>query len=251
MTKFNAKKIKNEIINWIKNWFSENGDGCNCVCGISGGKDSSVVAALCVEALGKDRVIGVLMPCGEQPDIDMSKKLVDHLGIKSYEININDSFQGILRQMAMNKNNINPSLQTMYNLQPRLRMSALYAVSQSINGRVVGTSNASEVYIGWETRLGDSVADLEPIISLTATEVVELGRELNLPEELIMKTPSDGLTGITDEVNFGFSYLELDSYIRDGIIDNIDHQIMIEEMHYKNLFKQQPIPCFEYNLEEV
>lgn len=238
------KKIKQECINWIKEWFEENGNDCNCVCGISGGKDSSVVAALCVEALGKDRVIGVLMPCGIQTDIDMSKKLINYLGIKSYEININDSFQGTLRQMTMNKNNIKPSIQTIYNLQPRLRMASLYAVSQSVNGRVAGTSNASEVYIGWETRWGDSVADFEPIINLTASEVVELGRELGLPEELVIKVPSDGLTGNSDEDNFGFTYSELDSYIRYGFIDDVDHQRKIEEMHYKNIFKQQPIPSF-------
>ncbi|WP_346961378.1 NAD(+) synthase [Clostridium sp.] len=249
MIKIDIKEVKGQIIKFIKDWFEDNGDGCNAVVGISGGKDSSVVAALCVEALGRDRVIGVLMPCGEQSDIDMSKKLVNYLGIKSYEININDSFQGTLRQMTMNKNNIKPSIQTIYNLQPRLRMASLYAVSQSVNGRVAGTSNASEVYIGWETRWGDSVADFEPIINLTASEVVELGRELGLPEELVIKVPSDGLTGKSDEDNFGFTYSELDSYIRHGFIEDIDHKRKIEEMHYKNIFKQQPIPFF--NITEL
>lgn len=241
MKMFNAEKVKNELVKWIRDWFDKNGKDCNVVCGISGGKDSSVVAALCVEALGKDRVIGVKMPCGEQPDIDDSNKLIQHLGIKSYTINIWDAVTGIDNQFPTD---IEISKQTTINLPPRIRMATLYAISQSINGRVACTDNLSESYIGYSTRWGDNVGDFCPLANLTSEEVVAIGDALGLPYELTHKVPSDGLCGKTDEDRFGFTYEVLNKYIRTGICEDEEIKKKIDEMHQRNLFKQQPIPSF-------
>lgn len=242
--KFNAKKTREDIVSWLRNWFFENGKDCNAVIGISGGCDSSVVAALCVEALGKERVFGVLMPNGTQNDISDSYKLVEHLGIDYTTINIRDAFMAIKHEVRPALND-KWSTQTSINLAPRLRMATLYAVSQSINGRVSNNSNLSERWLGYYTRWADNVGDFSPLGNLTKTEVIELGKELGLPEDLVNKVPSDGLCGKTDEDNFGFTYEVLDRYIRTGEIDDEETKRKIDEMHQKNLFKLQPMPCFE------
>ena len=226
MYNFNAEKEKNECVQWIRDFFEENGKGCNAVLGISGGKDSSIVAALCVEALGKDRVIGVLMPNGEQADIDMAKLLVDTLGIKHYIVNIKDAVQGVINSVPFEL-----SEQSMINLPPRIRMSTLYAVSQSNNGRVANTCNLSEDWVGYSTRYGDSVGDFSPCSNLTVREMKEIGRLCGLPDVLIDKVPSDGLCGKTDEDNLGFTYAELDRYIREGVIDNPESKAKIDRLH--------------------
>ncbi|MBQ7774431.1 MAG: NAD(+) synthase [Lachnospiraceae bacterium] len=241
MYSFDVKEMTAKCIQWIRDWFEENGKGCNAIVGISGGKDSSVVAALCVEALGKDRVVGVLMPCGEQADIDMAQKLVNHLGIKSYEINIANAVNGLLGELK----DIQVSEQTRINLPPRIRMATLYAVGQSMNGRVANTCNLSEDWVGYSTRYGDSVGDFSPLSRLTVTEVKAIGRELNLPIDLVDKVPSDGLTGKTDEDNLGFSYEMLDRYIREGVCEDEAKRALIDEKHRKNLFKLELMPCFE------
>ena len=239
---FDAKKVKDECIKWIQDFFEKNGKDCNAVIGISGGKDSSVAAALCVEALGKDRVIGVLMPQGEQHDIDMAYLLVNHLGIKHYVVNIKDAVDGLLNNFP---NEIEPTPQTVQNIPPRIRMSTLYAVSQSVNGRVCNTCNLSEDWVGYSTRYGDSVGDFSPMSYLTVTEVKEIGYLLGLPKELVDKTPIDGLCGKTDEENLGFTYAELDRYIRDGIIDDEAKKAMIDTRHKNNLFKLELMPAFK------
>ena len=236
---FNAEKVKNECVEWIRDFFENNGKGCNAVVGISGGKDSSIVAALCVEALGQDRVIGVLMPNGEQADIDMAKLLVEHLGIRHYIINIKEAFDGIVNAMPFEL-----SEQSRVNLAPRIRMSTLYAVSQSHNGRVANTCNLSEDWVGYATRYGDSVGDFSPCSHLTVDEVKQIGRLLGLPDALIDKAPSDGLCGKTDEDNLGFTYAELDRYIREGVIDNPESKAKIDRLHKLNLFKLQLMPAF-------
>lgn len=240
---FDVKKVKNEIVEWIRNWFEQNGKDCMAVVGISGGVDSSVVTALCVKALGKDRVFGIKMPCGEQPDIEYANMLIKYLEIKSYTMNIWDAVIGIDNQFPTD---IEVSKQTTINLPPRIRMAALYAISQSLNGRVVNTCNMSESYVGFDTRYGDSAGDLSPLANLTKTEVIALTKELGLPDELVHKTPQDGLTGLTDEQSFGFSYAELDAYIRDGIEPSEEVKAKIDSMHEKNLFKLQPMPSFVY-----
>ena len=239
---FDAIKVKNSCVEWIKQFFKENGSDCNAVIGISGGKDSSVAAALCVEALGKDRVIGVLIPCGVQGDIDCAYKLCNHLGIKYYEVNIKDCIDGLKSSFPKE---LELSRQSDINLPPRIRMSTLYAVSQSVNGRVVNTCNLSEDWVGYSTRYGDAAGDFSPLSNLTVTEVKEIGKILGLPEDLVDKVPIDGLCGKTDEENLGFTYAELDVYIRTGKMDDKQKKEKIDSMHQRNLFKLQMMPSFK------
>ena len=240
---FDALKVKNECVEWIKNFFEENGKGCNAVIGISGGKDSSVAAALCVEALGKDRVLGVLMPCGVQADIDCAYKLVEFLGIKRFEINIKDALDGLVSAVPFEL-----SSQSKINLPPRIRMSTLYAVSQSNNGRVVNTCNLSEDWVGYSTRYGDAAGDFSPLSNLTVTEIKQIGKLLGLPDNLVDKVPIDGLCGKTDEENLGFTYAELDIYIRTGKIEDKDKKEKIDKLHKNNLFKLQLMPSYKPNI---
>jgi len=239
---FNAEKVKNECVEWIRDFFSKNGPACNAVVGISGGKDSSIVAALCVEALGKDRVIGVLMPQGEQHDIDMAYLLVNHLGIRHFVVNVKDAIDGIVKNLPTD---IEITPQTLQNLPPRIRMSTLYAVSQSLNGRVANTCNLSEDWVGYSTRYGDSVGDFSPVSHLTVTEIKQIGYLLGLPRELVDKTPIDGLCGKSDEENLGFTYAELDVYIRTGKIEDQTKRELIDKKHKANLFKLELMPSFK------
>ncbi len=197
-----TKKIIEQACEWIVDFFEHNGKGCNAVLGISGGKDSSVAAALCVKAL----------------------------------------FDGIVsaipKELALTE-------QARVNLAPRLRMSTLYAVSQCCNGRVVNTCNLSEDWVGYSTRYGDSVGDFSPLSHLTVTEVKQIGRELGLPNELVDKAPSDGLSGKTDEDNLGFTYDVLDKYIRTGVCEDEATKALIDRKHEMNLFKLQLMPSFE------
>ena len=241
---FDAVKVKDSCVAWIREFFRENGPGCNAVIGISGGKDSSVAAALCVEALGKDRVIGVLMPMGIQPDIDAAYKLVNHLGIRHYEINIQSGMQGITGAMPLEL-----TTQAKTNLPPRLRMATVYAVSQSLNGRVVNTCNLSEDWVGYSTRYGDAAGDFSPLCNLTVTEVKAIGHVLGLPADLVEKTPIDGLCGKTDEENLGFTYAELDVYIRTGVIEDQAKKENIDRRHKANLFKLALMPSFDPKIQ--
>jgi NAD+ synthase len=239
---FNAEQTTAQAVQWIRDWFEKNGKGCNAVLGISGGKDSSIAAALCVEALGKERVIGVLMPNGEQSDIDCSYQLVKHLGIEHYLVNIKDAFDGVLNNFP---EGLPVSEQTRVNLAPRIRMTTLYAISQSRNGRVVNTCNGSENYVGYSTRFGDDAGDFSPLGKLTVEEVLEIGFLLDLPENLVKKVPSDGLCGKTDEDNLGFTYAALDKYIRTGVCENAAYKERIDKLHKQNLFKLETIATFE------
>ena len=241
MAVFNAIEVKNKCVDWIREFFEKNGKDCNAVVGISGGKDSSIVAALCVEALGKDRVIGVLMPNGEQSDISYSYFLCGNLGIKFVTVPIEDAVNGVLDAM---KENIDISDQTLINLPARIRMSTLYAVSQSMNGRVANTCNLSEDWVGYSTRYGDAAGDFSPLSNLTVTEIKQIGRVLGLPDELIDKARTDGLCGKTDEDNLGFTYEVLDKYIRTSEIEDEEVKKRIDTMHEKNLFKLQLMPSF-------
>jgi NAD+ synthase len=242
MKEFDVKDVIEQACDWIVDFFEKNGKGCNAVLGISGGKDSSVAAALCVKALGKDRVIGVLMPNGVQSDIADAQKLVAHLGIKSYTVNIKEGFDGIVGAITKD---LELTEQARVNLAPRLRMSTVYAVSQCCNGRVVNTCNLSEDWVGYSTRYGDSVGDFSPLSHLTVTEVKQIGKELGLPIDLVEKVPSDGLSGKTDEDNLGFTYAVLDKYIRTGICEDEKTKALIDRKHKMNLFKLQLMPSFE------
>lgn len=247
---FNAVEAKDRIVEWIRNWFAANApEGALAVVGISGGKDSSVCAALCVEALGHDRVYGILMPNGEQPDIMYSIDLVRHLNLKNICHNIKDEYDDIHREVWINlyeKETKIPSAQTKINLAPRLRMAVLYAYSQSLNGRVCCTDNLSESYVGYSTQWGDNVGDFCPIKNYTSDEVIAIGRALRLPEELLVKAPSDGLCGKTDEDNLGFTYRTLNEYIRLGQIEDAAAKEKIDHLHNINAFKRQPIAAFVY-----
>ena len=240
---FQVEKVTAEIIQWIRDWFEENGKGCNAVIGISGGKDSSIVAALCVEALGKDRVIGILMPNGEQCDIADSRQLVEHLGITNYTSNIKDAYDNTLA--SIKAAGLEPSNQAIINLAPRLRMTTLYAFSQTLNGRVVNTCNLSEDWIGYSTRYGDSAGDFGPIAGITVEEVLQVGEYLGLPENLVRKVPSDGLSGMSDEDKIGFTYAVLDKYIRTGVCEDEETKAKIDRMNRMNAFKLKPLPFYK------
>ena len=239
---FDAKRVKEACVAWIRDFFEKNGKDCNAIVGISGGKDSSIAAALCVEALGRDRVIGVLMPQGQQHDIDKAYLLVHHLGIRHYEVNVGGAIDTILSSMPKD---LALTAQTVQNVPPRVRMTTLYAISQSCNGRVCNTCNLSEDWVGYSTRYGDSVGDFSPMSNLTVTEVKEIGHLLGLPCELVEKVPIDGLCGKTDEENLGFTYAELDVYIRTGVMEDAAKKEMIDRRHRANLFKLQLMPAFD------
>lgn len=257
MYKFDVAKETENLIKWIRDWFDKNGEDCNAVLGISGGKDSSVVAALCVEALGKNRVIGVLMPNGHQSDITDAYKLCELLNIKSIEVNIKETVDsvydairyGVYDDTRQGFDELNISVQSRINLPPRIRMATLYAISQSVNGRVANTCNLSETLLSWETRWGDAVGDFAPISDLTVEEVKAVGYELGLPRELIEKIPSDGLCGSTDEDALGFKYSVIDKYIRTGEIDDKDVKKKIDNRVEKYRFKRMPIPYYKTNME--
>ena len=239
---FDVKTVTKDCVEWIRNFFEENGVSCNAVIGISGGKDSSVTAALCVEALGKERVIGVLMPSGEQSDISFSYDLVNHLDIRYYVVNIGSTVEAVKSAVP-----IELSEQAKTNLPARIRMSTLYAVSQSCNGRVANTCNLSEDWVGYATRYGDGAGDFGPISKLTVREVKEIGRLLGLPDELVYKIPDDGLSGMSDEDKLGFTYNTLDRYIRTGEIDDPEDKAKIDRLHKMNLFKLKMMPAYEHD----
>ena len=246
-------KTKNEIVKWIRDYFEENGKGCKAVIGISGGKDSSIAAALCAEALGKDRVVGVLMPNGVQSDISDSVQLVEFLGIPYVELNIGGAFQAMKEMLTGSEKLLALSgtdgitRDTEINLPPRLRMSTLYAVGQMLPGgaRVVNTCNASEDYVGYSTKYGDAAGDISPLSDLTVTEVIAIGDELGVPYELTHKVPIDGLCGKTDEDNLGFTYAELDKYVLTGECEDEAIKAKIDRLHRINLHKLRLMPAFE------
>lgn len=286
---FDVAVVKHGCIKWIQDWFEKNAPkDSKAIIGISGGKDSSVVAALCVAALGKERVIGVLMPyisgfmrndandaIGEllnhKKSLGLKKngqelfatidkhnssiqalndgyKLCAYLGIEHIVVNIYDAVQAISRSVDDRYPLTN---QAKINLQPRVRMATLYTVSQSVNGRVANTSNLSEIYLGYGTRWGDTVGDFAPLANLTCTEVRKLGQSLGLPKFFVNRTPDDGLCGHSDEDSFGFTYAELDQYIRYGVngdSDLLEDTVqLINDRHHISEFKRQPIASFPLN----
>ena len=242
MKEIDFKQVKDECIKWIRNWFEINGKGCNAVLGLSGGKDSTIVAKLCVEAIGKDRVIGVAMPDTLQ-GLNEANKIAEYLGIKFICAPI-DRITNEYKNVFIGTE---ASTQTLQNIPPRVRMTMLYAIAQTYNGRVIGTCNLSENYIGYFTAWGDGVSDCEPLANLTVTEVRALGHELGLPNEWVDKTPDDGLPHSSpDEVKFGFTYAVLDKYIREGECDDEDIKRKILERHNKNLFKMKRLALPSY-----
>lgn len=262
---FDASGKIEEITAWIREWFDENGPKASAVVGISGGKDSTIVAALLTRALGKERVVGVLMPDGEQKDIDDSKKVVELLEIKNYVVNIHPAVAGLYEAIGNakvtdpfssedektgedSKNAL--SKDSMINTPPRIRMATLYAIAQSLpnGGRVANTCNRSEDYVGYSTKYGDAAGDFSPCSDFTVTEMRLIGDALGLPAELIHKTPSDGLSGMSDEDKLGFTYDELDRYIFTGVLEDEDKKKKIDHLHAINLHKLRLMPMYKNNL---
>lgn len=229
-----------KIIDWIKEYFIKNRPECKAVIGISGGKDSTVAAALLCKALGPNRVIAVQMPQGFQYDIDVSNEVIDYLEItEHYNINIGSACQEIFLSLP---NDIRIQPQVTSNVPARVRMNILYAIAASRHGRVVNTCNRSEDYVGYSTKFGDAAGDFSILSNYTATEVKEIGIELGLPKNFIEKPPEDGLSGLTDEENLGFSYDVLDNFLLNGITPPYEIYKNIEQRHKRNLHKISPMP---------
>ena len=254
---FDARNATNACVRWIYDWFHENGKGCNAVVGISGGKDSTVVAALCARALGPEHVMGVMLPNGIQPDINDSKEAINFLCINGIEMDISPvigTMKSAMTALATERRiytGMLPELtrQAEENLPPRIRMSALYMVAQSCNGRVSNNCNYSENWIGYSTIYGDTAGDFSPISCFTVGEGIEIGRQLGIPEHLLIKPPADGLCGKTDEANLGFTYAVLDRYLRTGEIEDLKIKKMIDMRHEKNKFKHMPMAAFRWDAQ--
>jgi NAD+ synthase len=245
MSRFNAKLEIENIVAWIQDWFEKSGPKASAVIGISGGKDSTIVAALLVKALGKERVVGVMMPNGEQKDISDSQKVVEFLGIRNYTVNIAEAFEGEMN--ALKAAGVEPGKDAIINTPPRLRMTTLYAIAQSLpnGGRVTNTCNKSEDYVGYSTKYGDAAGDFSPCADFLVTEMLQIGDALGLPSELIHKTPSDGLSGMSDEDKLGFTYAMLDNYVMTGICEDQATKEKIDRLHVINLHKLKTIPTYK------
>lgn len=238
---FNAEKECENIINWIREYFKNQPSAKGAIIGISGGKDSFVTAKLLAEALGKERVFGVLMPNGEQKDISDSLRIVDILEINHKIVNIEKAYNGLLEGIADEKLSIDAKI----NIPPRLRMTTLYAIGTSMNYRVCGTGNKSEGFVGYTTKWGDNAFDFNPIGDLTTEEVVSVGDFLGLPYELVHKTPSDGLSGKSDEEKLGFSYKQINEYIENGSCGDKEIDEKIRLKHEYNKHKRNLPPKYE------
>lgn len=240
------------LVKWIRTQVPEGG---KAVLGISGGKDSTIAAALCVKALGADNVVGVMMPNGFQHDIEDSLDVCHYLGIVNMTINIGSIVNTLCREIdeAYDYDKCcidNPMIKT--NLPARIRMTTLYAVAALYpNSRVVNTCNFSEDYVGYSTKYGDAAGDFSPLGGLTVREVLAIGDALELPYSLVHKAPSDGMCGKTDEDNLGFTYEQLDNYI-DGNKELVPEEIRrkIELLHKTTRHKYQPIPTYGIYGEE-
>lgn len=222
-----------KVIQNIKEWFKQSGSK-TAVINISGGADSTYVAWCLVKALGKENVYGILQPNGAQKDINDALKVVTELGISYTVLNIGDIYDKFKVLLSSN----NPDY---INIAPRIRMTVAYAIANGRNARVIGTGNASERYVGYFTKWGDGACDYNPIKDILKTDLIQMGLELGIPKELICKTPSDGLTGKTDEEKYGFSYKVLDEYIKTGVCEDYKIKEKIDKMHKNSRHKFEEI----------
>lgn len=237
-------KVKDELVKWIRDWFSANGPGCNAILGMSGGKDSTIAAALIAEAIGADKVIGVAIPDKGQGE-NGAKEICEHLGIKYLVFPIENITGGFYGQLP---NGQTLSVQAQQNIPPRIRMTVLYALGQTFNARPCCTCNLSESYIGYETLFGDDAGSFAPLDMLTVTEVLAIGDAMGIPYEWVHKVPDDGLPhSCPDEEKFGFSYATLDKYIRGLEEPDSETKAKIDRMHLNNLFKHKilHVPAFD------
>lgn len=237
MYKFDAAVNTEKCIEWIRNWFEENGKGCTAVLGLSGGKDSTVTAALLAEALGAERVIGVAMPDKGQ-SLNEADEIAKWLGIKFFNISIAEACRAT--RASLEAAGIEPSAQCVQNIPPRERMKVLFAVAQCFNGRPVNTCNLSEDYIGYATIFGDAAGSFSVLGKMTVTEVLAIGDYLGLPSKWVHKTPDDGLPNSSpDEAKLGFTYAELDRYIREGVEPTPEKKEKIDRLNRINRFKTE------------
>ena len=247
MREFDVEKQTKQLIEYTKEWFNRFGENSKAVLGISGGKDSSVTAAVLKEALGADRVLGIIMPNGTMSDLDDAKLLVEFLGIPYEIVPITDYYNAAIETFEKSKS-FEVTSDLRINLAPRLRMTTLYAVAQGqgVTSFVVNTCNASEDYVGYSTKYGDAAGDVSLLQDFTVNEVLQIGEYLGLPDTLVHKVPSDGLSGMSDEDKLGFTYAQLDEYISDKNA-NIpeDVKASIDKKHVANLHKMQLMPAYK------
>lgn len=239
------------VINNIKDWFNKN-NMKTAVINISGGADSTYVAYLLTNALGKENVIGLLQPNGEQKDISDALEVVKNLQIKYHILNISEAFDTLVTKFKDFTSTLTTddydNLKGDYNfenavinLAPRLRMANAYMIANAVNGAVIGTGNASERYVGYFTKWGDGACDFNPIKDICKTDLIKMGLELGIPEHLIKKIPADGLTDKTDEEKYGFSYKVLDEYIKTGVCEDYKIKEKIDRMHKNSRHKFEEI----------
>jgi NAD+ synthase len=240
----NTEELTNKLITWIRDWFNENGRDCNAIIGMSGGKDSTICAALLCAAIGPDRVIGVMMPDTDQ-GLNDADKICEYFNMNHIIVDISNITRSFKHTIEHSTYNIGLSKQSIMNIPPRVRMTTLYAIGQTYNGRVINTCNMSENYLGYFTIFGDSAGDMSPLGNFTVSQIYEIGDYLKIPHKWVHKTPDDGLPNSTsDEEKFGFSYEVLDKYLTDNIIPDDETMHKIQEWHQRNAFKMLNTPTF-------
>lgn len=237
MYKFNVEKCYEEIIKWTREWFEKNGNDKKAIIGMSGGKDSTITAALLVKSLGKERVIGVMMPDINQ-GLNDADKICEWLGIKCMKVDLAEITTAFNPYILTGDVDLQWSKQTLQNIPPRIRMTMLYAIAQTYNGFVSNNCNLCEDYIGYSTKWGDAAGDFSLLAKLTVDEIKQLGDYMGIPKEWVHKTPDDGLPfSSPDEEKFGFSYHILSDYIRGIAQPEQEIRDKILKMHQVNLHK--------------
>ena len=234
------KELTQKVVDWTGDFFKTVGK-TDAVLGISGGKDSSVVAAICAAALGKEHVHGVLLPCGIQKDISCSYQLVDHLGI-SYDV---QDIETLVNESLALVPGADKSYDAKTNAPARIRMNQIMVTAQTHGWLMANTGNRSENIISWMTLFGDHAGSFAPLDMLTTEEVIEIGDDLGLPYELTHKVPIDGLQPLSDEEKLGFPYKELSDLIRKGIRG--EHYDLIMQKFYANKFKLEMIKIQKFD----
>lgn len=241
---FDAKKEKDKIVEFIRKYYKDNNLG-GAVLGISGGKDSGVVAGLMVEALGSENVVGLTLPChSKDEDRSLAKKVSEYYGFELLNIDLTNTFDSFKEQIKkLGDFKEEQTKNSDINIKPRFRMASCYymaALLSSLRRKpylVVGTSNKCELFVGYFTKGGDSVHDIAPIADLTVEEVIKLGEQLNVPKEILYKTPSDGLSNQTDEEKLGVSYENIAKYINNPNSVEEKERKKIEKLHNSSKHK--------------